>query len=210
VGACESAAQTSRIAELNLRVHVVLDNGSQRRFSTRVLVRPSIVALVIAAAGCGSSDSPTSPSNAAQVAGTWIYTLRLTSASGGECVGADLQNASPPNDGGRLEIMQNGATLTATVRSDLVGGACSYTGTARADSFVLNLSRCDTGTVQAGYACSNGAVRDLEYTSNPINATVSGTTATGTSVETYNVNAANTTNRVGVLTLNWSFNANRQ
>ena len=64
--------------------------------------------------------------------------------------------------------------------------------------------------VQTGYACSNGAVRDLEYTSNPINATVSGTTATGTSIETYNISAANTTNRVGVLTLNWSFNATRR
>jgi hypothetical protein len=168
------------------------------------------VVLVIAAAGCSNSDSPTSPSNAAQVAGTWIYALRLASASGGECVGADLQNASPPSDGGRLEIMQNGASLTATVRSDVVGGACSYTGTASANSFVLNLSRCDAGTVQAGFACSNGAVRDLEYTGNPINATVSGTTATGTSIETYNVNAANTTNRVGVLTLNWSFSATRQ
>ena len=189
---------------------MVLNGGSQRRFSTRFLVRLSIVALVIGAAGCGSSDSPTSPSNAVQVAGTWTYTLRLTGVSGGECVGADLQNATPPNDGGTLEITQNGASLTATVQSQLVSGTCAYTGTASSNSFILNLTRCDAGMVQTGYACSNGAVRDLEYTSNPINATVSGTTATGTSIETYNINAANTTNRVGVLTLNWGFNATRQ
>jgi hypothetical protein len=189
---------------------VVLDIGSQRRFSTRVLVRPFVVAIVIGAAGCGSSDSPTSPSNGVQVAGTWTYTLRLTGTSGGECVGADLQGATGLSDGGTLEITQNGANLTATVRSDLVSGACSYTGTASSGSFVLNLSRCDAGMLQTGYACSNGAVRDLEYTNNAINATVSGTTATGTSIETYNINATNTTNRVGVLTMNWSFNATRR
>ena len=129
---------------------MVLDNGSQRRFSTGVLFRPFAVALVIGTAGCGSSDSPTSPSNAVQVAGTWTYTLRLTGASGGECVGADLQNATPLNDGGTLEITQNGASLTATVQSNLVSGTCSYTGTASTDSFVLNLTRCDAGMVQSG------------------------------------------------------------
>ena len=169
--------------------------------------------LLLGAIACGDSDGPSTPSGPStpvQVAGTWGYTLRLTSASGGECVGADLQNSSGLMDTGTLEITQSNASLTATVRSDLVPGACSYTGSAAADSFTLNLTRCDGGAIQPGYACSNGAIRDLEYTGNPISATVSGTTATGTSVETYNVNAANTSTRVGVLTLNWNFSATRR
>lgn len=161
--------------------------------------------------GCGSSEgTPSSPSTAVPVGGTWGYELRLTSASGGECVGADLQNSIGLTDSGTLAITQSGASLTATIRSDVVSGTCSYTGTASSASFVLNLTTCDSGSVQTGFACSNGAIRDLEYTGNSINATVSGTNATGTSVETYNVNAANTTNRVAVLTLNWSFNATRR
>ena len=172
-----------------------------------------MVCLVLATAACGGSDEPstppTGPSSPVQVGGNWSYTLRLTSASGGECVGADLQNATGLTDSGTLEITQAGAALTATVRSDLVSGACSYTGTANTDSFVLNLTRCDSGMVQPGYACSNRAIRDLEYITNPINASVSGTTATGTSVETYNINDTSM-NRVGVLTLNWSFSATRR
>jgi len=173
-----------------------------------VFVRPLVVGLVIGCAGCGDSDSPTGPS--AQVDGTWAYTLRLTSVSGGECVGADLQSSSNVTDSGTLEIRQSGASLTATIRSELVIGACTYNGTASGNSFVLNLTGCDSGTLQAGFGCSNGAVRDLEYTNNAINATVSGTNATGTSVETYNVNAANSATRVGVLTLNWSLSATRR
>jgi hypothetical protein len=171
-----------------------------------------IVGLAVGVTACGNSDptTPTGPSTPVQVSGTWGYTLRLTSASGGECVGADLQNAAGLGDSGTIELVQTGASLTATVRSDLVPGACSYSGTATTDSFALNLTRCESGALQPGYVCSNGAIRDLEFTANQINATVSGANATGTSVETYNVALANTGNRVGVLTLNWSFNAIRR
>ena len=173
-------------------------------------VRLIVIGLVILCAGCGGSDSPTSPSTPpSQLAGTWAFTLQLTSASGGECVGADLQGQSL-RDTGTLEISQNGASLTATLRSDLVGGACSYGGTATGNSFVLNLTGCDAGTVQVGYLCASGGIRDIEYTTNAINATVSGTQATGTSVETYNVNVGNTSTRVGVLTMNWGFTANKR
>jgi hypothetical protein len=89
-------------------------------------------------------------------------------------------------------------------------GTCSYTGNVNGDSVTLNLSRCDGGMVLGGFPCSNGVQRDIEYLSNTINASVSGTSAVGTSVETYNVHAAGTTNRISVMTLNASFNATRR
>ena len=172
-----------------------------------------VVGLALWAIACGDSDrpsTPSGPSTSVQVGGTWAYSLRLTSSSGGECVGADFQSGSGLSDSGTLEISQSNASLTATLRSDLVPGACSYAGNATAESFTLNLIRCESGTLQPGYTCANGAVRDIEYTGNAITATVAGTAATGTSVETYNVNAANSANRVGVLTLNWSLSATRR
>ncbi len=165
--------------------------------------------LAIAAAGCESSNNPTSPSTSAQVAGDWTYTLRLNTVSGGECVGSVVQGAVGTTDNGPLNIVQTGSSLSATI-GDPTTGTCTYTGSVSGDSMTLNLTRCDGGLVLPGFPCANGATRDIEFASNTISASVAGTNATGTSVETYNILAAGTTSRLSVMTLNSSFSAIRR
>ena len=179
-------------------------------------VQPAISSVIItfllalSAGGCSkSNNSPTSPTTTAQVGGDWTYNLRLNGVSGGECVGSALQGAIGATDSGPLIITQTGSSLSATIGDPTVG-TCSYTGNVSGDSLTLNLSGCDGGMVLGGFPCSNGVQRDIEYVSNVINASVTGTNAVGTSVETYNVYAAGTTNRISVMTLNASFNATRR
>jgi hypothetical protein len=168
------------------------------------------ILLALAALGCSNSNnSPTGPSTTAQVGGDWTYTLRLSGVSGGDCVGNALQGVVGATDSGPLIITQTGSSLSATIGDPTVG-TCSYTGNVSGDSLTLNLTRCDGGMVLGGFPCSNGVQRDLEYVSNAINASVSGNNASGTSVETYNVYATGTTNRISVMTLNASFSAVRR
>lgn len=165
--------------------------------------------LAISAAGCENSGTPTGPSTSAQVGGDWTYTLRLNTVSGGECVGSAAQAAVGSTDSGPLNIVQTGSSLSATI-GDPTTGTCTYTGSVSGDSMTLNLSRCDGGMTLAGFPCANGAMRDIEYASNVVSAAVAGNNATGTSVETYNIYAPSTTNRLSVMTLNASFSATRR
>ena len=165
--------------------------------------------LAISAAGCENTDSPTGPSTAAQVGGDWTYTLRLNTVSGGECVGSAVQAAVGSTDSGPLTIVQTGSSLSATI-GEPTTGTCTYSGSVSGDSITLNLSRCDGGMVLFSFPCANGAMRDIEYASNAISASVAGNNATGTSVETYTIYAASTSNRLSVMTLNASFSATRR
>lgn len=162
-------------------------------------------------AACDKNSTPTNPSTTAQLSGTWNYNARLTGASGGECVGADFQSVVGATDTGTLTITQNGTSLTATQTSDVAGsGSCTYSGTVNSSSFTLNMTRCDGGQVFRDFPCSNGARRDIEFATNPIDGTVNGSSITATSVETYNVFNAGTTNRVGTLTLTASITATKR
>ena len=166
--------------------------------------------LLLAAAACENDGSPTNPSTVTQMAGTWGYNARLNSVSGGECVGSDFQAIIGATDSGTLSITQSGGSLTATQTSDAGGGSCMYSGTASSSSFTLNLTRCDGSQVFRDFPCSNGARRDIEFITNPIEGTVNGNSMTATSVETYNLYSAGTTNRVGTLTLSASMTATKR
>ena len=176
---------------------------------TRVRAAQLTLLLTLATAGCENSNNPTSPSSLAQVGGDWTYTLRLNSVSGGECVGNIMQEVVGMSDMGTLNIVQTGSALSATI-GDVTTGTCTYTGSVSGDSITLNLSRCDGGLLLRGFECRNGAVRDIEFASNIITASVTGNNAQGSSVETYNIYAASTTNRLSVMTANASFSATRR
>jgi hypothetical protein len=165
--------------------------------------------LALSAAGCESANNPASPSTSPQVGGDWNYTLRLNSVAGGECVGTILQTVVGTTDSGALNIVQTGSSLSATL-GDATTGTCTYAGSVSNDSMTLNLTRCDGGSVLASFPCLNGALRDIEYVNNTITASVSGNSANGSSVETYNIYTASTTNRLSVMTLNASFSATRR
>jgi hypothetical protein len=157
---------------------------------------------------CGGKSTPTAPTpTIVQVAGLWGYTARLTSASGGECVGQFFQAATGVTDTGTWQVTQTGASLTAR-STDSFGGTCDYTGTAGSSSIVLNASRCDVS--RAILTCLNGARRELEIITEAINANVAGSSATGTSVQTWNVYIANTRVGVGVMALNGTLSATRR
>ncbi|MGH9202009.1 MAG: hypothetical protein ACRD2A_12335 [Vicinamibacterales bacterium] len=174
----------------------------------RSTFRAVLAISLLLSTACDKNSSPTSPSTTAQLAGTWSYNARLNSASGGECVGADFQAVIGATDSGTLTITQSGTSLTATQTSDVAGGgSCTYTGSVSSSSFTLNLTRCDGGQVLRDFPCSNGARRDIEFATNPIDGTVTGTSMTATSVETYNIYTAGTTTRVGTLTLTASITA---
>lgn len=151
--------------------------------------RPWLLLLVVGTLGCGGSPaSPTTVklSATAQVAGVWAYRATLTSVSGGECVGALLQQSVGTVQAGTLQVQQTGASLSATLTNDSDGSSCSYSGTAGASSMALNASFCTSATIN-GIRCSNGSTRNMALQVASINVSLAGSSATGTSADTYNV-----------------------
>jgi len=134
--------------------------------------------------------------------------MRLTSATGGECVGALFQEVIGGTNTGTLSVTQTSANLTASLRSS--GGlSCNYTGTAAASSMALNATACSAPGL-TGFRCANGALRDIRIVSESVSASVSGRTATGAVVTTYDVVIGNTQTSVGTLTTNESLTGTLQ
>lgn len=174
-------------------------------------VQALLVLTLALAVGCDKNSSPTSPSTTAQMAGSWTYNARLTSASGGECVGVDFQAVVGASDSGTLTISQNGTSLTATLTSDVAsGGACTYSGTIDSNAFRLTLTRCEGGMMFRDFPCANGARRDIEFATNPIEGTVTSTSLSATTTETYNIFNAGTNTRLGTLTLTAAMTATKR
>jgi hypothetical protein len=172
--------------------------------------RASIVLIAVVICSCGGS-SPTGPTGqkVADAAGVWAYTSRVSTVSGGECVGAALQAAVGSSSTGTIQINQSGGSVTATTTDDSDGSSCSYSGTAGANSLALNATSCTIGEI-TGIVCLNGARRDMRIQTSGINATLNGTSANGTAAETWNVFVAGTGSAVGPLTMNSSFSASRR
>ncbi len=78
--------------------------------------------------GC-EDDSPTQPS-LLQVGGLWTGSVRLTSVTGGECVGPTLAPRIGITQVYTLVITQNGGDLTATATETGTGINTNYSGTA--------------------------------------------------------------------------------
>lgn len=163
------------------------------------------VLVLVGVVGCGSS-TPTAPSTV-QVAGVWLGTTQITSASGGECVGPSLGIGSATTVS--LQVSQSGSALTAVATSTTNGNSTNYTGTAGANSIALNAT-FSTAAFTFGFRCSNGAIRDLQQTAGTVTATITGNTGSGTQAQSYNVFVAGTSTSVGVLTLTGSFTMTRQ
>lgn len=145
-------------------------------------------------AGCGGSN--TSPSQPAQVAGTWHGTVTLTSFTGGECLASVFQSAVGASGSFTATLTQSGTSVTASVANDSTGGACTYTGSINGNALVLNTTGCQQGDV-LGARCPGGALRDILLQSETINATVNGNSLSGTAAETDNIVISGTTILVG-------------
>jgi hypothetical protein len=99
--------------------------------------------------------------------------------------------------------------LSATITDPDRGYSCVYTGTAGASAIQLTATSCG-GFDSIGAPCGTGALRDLRLQTSVINATVSGTSMTGTEVDTSTVNVSGTATTVGTLTLTSDFTATKQ
>lgn len=160
-------------------------------------------------AACGSS-TPSSPTpTEAQIAGVWGGNETLTSASGGECVGAyylaNLGATSPVT----ASIQQTASNLTATVTDPGTGASCTYSGSVGTSTVTMNLTSCTLG-VFSRFVCANGALRDYQIQTGSFSGTVSGTTITGTAATTYNVYISGTNIGVGPLVVNASARLTKQ
>lgn len=167
--------------------------------------RTVAIIFAILTVACGS-DTPTGPTgqSVVDVAGVWNYASTLNTVSGGDCVGAIYQTVVGTAARGTASITQSGANLTATTRSSSDGSSCQFSGTAGSNSIALGWQTCDAGRVSS-IQCANGARRDIAMVTNSVNATMSGSSGTGTQAISYNVFNAGTTTGVGVLVLNASF-----
>ncbi|MBI4264116.1 MAG: hypothetical protein HY657_07060 [Acidobacteria bacterium] len=165
-------------------------------------------ALAGAAIGCGGK-SPTEPSaTVAQVAGTWTVTSTVTSVSGGECLSGVFQGLVGSRGTGTIQVQQTGSALSVSGDTD-AGVRCTYAGTAGSSSISLTATACTAPTDNVDISCFSGAVRRIRHQSSRLDATVSGSTMSGTE----NLTASITTSQgssVGTLTINSTFTATKQ
>lgn len=166
----------------------------------------AVLAVALIALACGGS--PTGPSPV-QVGGVWNFTSRITTVTGGECFATSLQGGVGATDVGTIQITQSGSSLSAVVTSNGTGTGCSYSGTAGGNSISLNASSCQASDT-IGAVCPSGARRDIRLVASAFNGTITGSTASGTAAETYNVLTSPGGTGVGTLVVNGTFTATRR
>jgi hypothetical protein len=174
-----------------------------------VLKPASFLVLALVAAGCGSSSDATTAPSIAQVAGVWRGTTRVLTVTGGECFAASLQVFVGSTRTASAAMTQTGSTLNVTITDPDRGYSCAYTGTTGASTIQLTATSCG-GFDSTGAPCATGALRDLRLQTSRIDATVSGTSMTGTEVDTLSVNVSGTTTPVGTLTMTSDFAVTKQ
>jgi hypothetical protein len=151
-----------------------------------------------------ASPPPGAPS-AGQIAGAWVADSTLTAASGGECVGASLQNAIGRRDV-FLSALAGETTIDATITSEGNGTSCAYAGSNSGGAISLKMTSCRLGQV-ATVSCVDGQRRDLQLVNASLTASADSRLGTGSGVDTttWNVFASGTSQAVGVLTTTATF-----
>jgi hypothetical protein len=152
---------------------------------------------------CGSS-SPSGPSATPRVSGAWIGHSTLTSATGGECVGATLAAAIGSRDIFSARIQQTEGELAASITYQGNRTSCVYRGSTSNEAVSLNFASCPEGRVET-FVCSNGVVRQFEIVNSRVTAQNTGRTGSGSDTTTLNVFAPGNATPVGVLTLSSQF-----
>jgi hypothetical protein len=169
------------------------------------------LSLLLFTTSCGSG-SPSSPTpTIAQIAGVWRVTARATSVSSSECVG-QLLNAGGlvgSVSNGVAQIAQTGSAVNVTITENDTGAATTYSGTIGASTLALTYQSCNLCVIR-NIQCAPGIVRDITPQADSVNASVAGSTMTGTEAATYNVTASNTGAAAGLLVINSSFSATKQ
>jgi len=154
-------------------------------------------------------SSPTAPAANAgnRVAGAWLASATLGSASGGECVGATLQASPGRREVFTVAIRQDGNALEATVASQGNGTLCAYSGSVNGTDLTLQLTSCQADRVLA-VACGDGQLRDVQLARGTISASANPHpgTASAKKASSWNVSAAGAGPPLGRLSLTADFN----
>lgn len=169
-----------------------------------------VLVMAVVAAACGNgATAPTSP-QPVQAAGTWRGDLRVTSGTGEPCVGAAFQSAAGISFEYTLRVQQSGGQLTATSMSPATGIVCQLTGTAQSSSIELNLTTCSNASPPRFFSCAGNIFRDARPSALTINASVIGSSLSGSYAEAYDVFDYGTTTRLGTATSNAQLTLSRQ
>jgi hypothetical protein len=157
----------------------------------RKTVAPLILlsALLVSACDHRSPTAPStpasSPSPAATVTEAWNVTARLTSVSGGECVGEKMQSQIGVPKSYSLSTTRTGSNVDAMLRSTAGDYACTFTG-GQGDTNGFTFGQtgyfsCEAGGLVRGVLClSTGVQRDMEALGQTLSGRVSGNTISGT------------------------------
>ena len=171
----------------------------------RLIWSLGLLACAAAVLASCSSPPPAAPS-ATQVAGAWQAFSALAAVSGGECVGADLQNAIGKRDV-FLAALSGESTMDATITSQGNGTSCEYTGSNAAGQLTLTMASCQISRV-LNVQCRSGDHRDLQLVGGSLQAKANSQlgNGSGSSVETWNVLPAGSSQAIAALDLTSTFN----
>jgi hypothetical protein len=163
----------------------------------------AVTLVTVGAAACASRP-PAAPS-APQVAGAWIANASLTSASGGDCVGADLQRAIGKRDR-FLMALAGESTIHATISSEGNGTICAFDGTNVNGALNLTMTSCQFSRA-VNVQCASGGRRDLQLTAVSLQGRADSRLGTGSGMDlsTWSVFPAGSSQAIGTLTLQTTF-----
>ena len=173
-------------------------------------VRTLVLLMAVVAVACGNSATAPSSPQPVQAAGTWRGDLRVTSGTGEPCVGAALHSAAGVSFEYTLRVQQSGDQLTATSMSPATGIVCQLTGTTQSSSIVLNLTACINASPPRFFSCAGSIFRDARPSALTINASIIGSSLSGTYAEAYDVFDYGTTTRLGTATSHAKLTLSRQ
>jgi hypothetical protein len=113
----------------------------------------------------------------------WRITVRLTTATGGECTGESMQSQIDVPQNYTLSTVSKGSAVDVALRSVSGDYACTFPAVPDGDGFttfgVNGWMSCETSGVVRGFVCANGVRRDLLRMGENISGRISGNEISG-------------------------------
>jgi hypothetical protein len=156
----------------------------------RGIIAPLILLSAVLVLAC-DHRGPTSPSPSMSAVPTrpvpvtdvWKITVRLTSATGGECVGETMQSQIGVPKDYVLSMTPQGGDVKVTLRGVSGNYACTFPAKAEIDGFttfgVSGWMSCETSGMVRGFVCTNGATRDMLRLGENISGQITGNEISG-------------------------------
>ena len=160
---------------------------------TKGIVAPLILLSAVLVLACDhpgpTAPSPTpspapAPTPAVPVTDVWNITARLTSVSGGECIGETMQSQIGVPKSYSLSATRTGSNVEATLKSASGDYACTFTGgNGDASGFTfgeIGYFSCAVGFQIRGFLCGSGMRRDMLTLGQTLSGRISGNEISGT------------------------------